>query len=326
MAPVFARWVLTLVALFGAAAAAPAQDSRMPKKVDPEPTRNPNVDFEQKLGEQVPLDLTFRAAGDRKLGPDGKPTPRPEFEPDRPVTLADCFGGKPTVLVMAYYRCPMLCNQVIGGLLEALRVVGPYSAGKDFSVVVVSFDPKEANEYQLAARNRDRFLHEYGRPGAEAGVHFLTGSKESIAALASAVGFRYEFDKQFKEYNHASGIMVVTPGGKLSRYFYGIDYLDKTADGGPKVPASAQTLRLTLVEAGEGKIGAPADKLLLFCYRFDHLSKGYSLRVMRVVQVAGAATVLLIAGGFVFLSRRYRTKPAAVAAATDLTTPAGVAR
>jgi len=167
---VLVRWVLALVALTGSAAAAAAQDSRLPKPADPTPVRNPNVDFDQRLGEQVPLDLVFKTHDDRR------------------VTLAECVAGKPTVLVMAYYRCPMLCNQVIHGLLDALRVVGPYSAGKEFSVVVVSFDPKEANEYQLAAKNRERFLQEYGRPGAEAGVHFLTGTKENIAALADASG------------------------------------------------------------------------------------------------------------------------------------------
>jgi protein SCO1/2 len=302
--------VFALTVLAGSAAAAGAQDSRGPRPANPDPVPNPKVDFDQKLGAQVPLDLTFKA------------------EDDRRVTLADCVAGKPTVLVMAYYRCPMLCNQVLQGLTEALQLVQPYSAGKDFSVVVVSFDPKEANEYQLAARNRDEFLRRYGRAGAEAGVHFLTGTKENIAALADAVGFKYEFDKQFKEYNHASGIMVMTPGGKLSRYFYGISFLDKTSDGVPKDPPSAQTLRLTLVEAGEGKIGTFVDKVLIRCYRFDHLSKGYALQVMRVVQAAGALTVVLLAAGFVFLHRRYKTKPAPAATAaagpTENATPTGV--
>jgi len=176
--------------------------------------------------------------------------------------------------------------------------------GDKFNVVTVSMDPKEHAD--LGAPKKKAYLDEYGRPGAEDGWRFLTGKKEPIGELLSSVGYRYEFDKAFKEYNHPSGIVILTPDGTVARYFYGIGF-----DGEYKIPGGTTTLRLSLVEASDGKIGSLSDRLMLVCYRFDHLSKGYSLSVMRVVKVAGLATILAIGAGVTLAVRRERRRTAA---------------
>jgi protein SCO1/2 len=278
------RTLLPLVALLGLAAPAAAQDSRLPKPAGPTPGRPAGVDFDQRLGEQVPLDLSFRD------------------ETGHAVTLRDCVAGKPTILVLAYYRCPKLCNEVLNGVLDAIRAI-PYTAGKDFSVVTVSFDPKELPD--IAAAKKKAYLAEYGRPGAD--WRFLTGEKGPIEELTRAVGFKYEYDKVFKEYNHASGIMVLTPDGRLARYFYGINY---DGDDG-----KATDLRLSLVEAGEGKIGSATDKLLLLCYRFEPSHNKYAFNVLWAVRTGGIVTVLALAATVVIFLRRERRKAAATAAA-----------
>jgi protein SCO1 len=239
----------------------------------------PDVAIQEKLGAQVPLGLTFND------------------EHNRPVTLGDCVAGKPTILVMAYYRCPQLCTQVLNSLVEALRALpaGSYDVGKQFNVITVSFDPKE--KPPLAAVKKQSYLEEYGREGAEAGWHFLTGDKESIDALAQAVGFTYEYDAKKKLYNHASGIMVLSPSGVVTRYFFGLDY-------------PPQTLRLTLVDASDNKVGAPADKaLMLLCFMYDPAQGKYTPSVLKLLRLAAAVTVVLIGGVFFALWRKSRYKP-----------------
>lgn len=298
------RTLLPLAALLCLAAPAVADDGLA--VAAPKPAAQTTVDFEQRLGETIPLDLVFRDENAQR------------------ITLRECVGGKPTILVFAYYRCPMLCTQVLNGLVDAMRAV-PYTAGKDFNVITVTFDPREQPD--LAREKKKAYLAEYGRDGAENGWRFLTAEPgrigmKNIEELTQAAGFKYEYDKAFKEYNHASGIMILTPEGKLSRYFYGDRFYDRDKPD-PSDNPTYKTFRLSLVEAGEGKIGSPVDKLLLFCYRFDHLSKGYALNVMRVVKISGAATVLILAAAVVFLLRRGPRVQAAPPAIAPADGPAG---
>jgi protein SCO1/2 len=303
------RFWLPLFALLALAAPAAAQTGGGPPPAAPQSERNANVDFDQKLGAQVPLDLPFRDEGNRR------------------VTLRECMiPGKPAVLVLAYYRCPMLCTEVLNGLVDVMRKV-PYTAGTDFTVLTVSFDPREHGAEATA--KKQSYLQAYGRAGAENGWRFLTGERRPIEELTAAVGFKYEFDKAFKEYNHASGIMVLTPDGKISRYFYGISFLDEKKNlDDPNEARTATNFRLSLVEAGQGNIGSRVDKFLLTCYRFDHLKKGYALNVMFVVRASAVATVVLLAltvAGFLIRERRKAARTAAAAAAAPTDTPPGVA-
>jgi protein SCO1/2 len=216
------------------------------------------VGFDQKLDEQVPLDAVFRD------------------ETGRAVTLGDYFDGKPVVLVLAYYRCPMLCDQVLNGLVRAMLDL-PFDAGKEFNVVTVSFDPRE--QPALAAAKKKNYLERYGRPGADHGWHFLTGDEDSIRRLTQAVGFRYHYDAKNDQYAHASGIMVLTPTGKLSRYFFDVRF-------------APRDLRLGLVEASEQRIGSPADQVLLFCFHYDPMEGRYGPTVINFVRVGGVLTVI----------------------------------
>lgn len=234
----------------------------------PEALRDIGID--QRLNEQVPLDLTFRN------------------EAGEEVELSRYFGRKPVVLALVYYECPMLCNMILNGLLRSLRAV-PLNAGEHFEIATVSFDPEETPE--LAAAKKREYISRYGRDGAAEGWHFLTGGQESIRALTEAVGFRYALDPKTGEWIHASGIMVLTPDGKLARYFYGVEY-------------SARDLRLGLVEASAGKIGSPVERMLLFCYHYDPTTGKYGLVIMNVIRVAGLATLLLLGGFMLVMFRR----------------------
>lgn len=234
----------------------------------------PDVGIDQRLGAQVPLDLLFHD------------------ETGRAVRLGDCLGGKPAVLVLAYYRCPMLCNQVLNGLLDALRAI-PYDVGGEFNVVTVSFDPRERPV--LAAAKKARYVSEYGRPGADAGWRFLTGEPGPIVALTEAVGFRYQYDAEHDQYAHASGIMLLTPEGKVARYFYGIDYAPKD-------------LRLGLVEASAGRVGSPVDQVLLLCFHYDPATGKYTPAVMGLVRLGGGITVLSLASLIGLAWRRERRR------------------
>jgi len=228
------------------------------------------IAIQQRLGEQVPLETAFRDA-------DG-----------RTVTLGECIDARPTVVALVYFECPMLCNMVADGLIRALQAMR-LEPGEDFSVVTVSFDPREGPERAAAAKRKT--LQRYGRPGAEEAWRFLTGEAESITRLTEAVGFQYTFDEQRKQFAHAAGLTVLTPEGKISRYLLGLDY-------------DPRDLRLALVEASSRQIGSPADSLLLFCYQYDPIAGKYGLAIHRVIQVAGALTVIVLVVAVTSMLRR----------------------
>jgi protein SCO1/2 len=233
-----------------------------------------DVGIDQKLNDSIPLGLTFRD------------------EYGSTVRLSEFFEQKPVVLALVYYNCPMLCTQVLNGLDRSLKDV-PMDIGKDFDVVTVSIDPSETPK--LASAKRDLYAGIYGRPGAAQGWHFLTGEESQIRQLANAVGFRYAYDADSKQFAHASAVMVLTPGGKLSRYFYGITY-------------PARDVRLGLVEASEGKIGSAVDQVLLFCYHYDPVTGKYGLLISRVIKAGGLVTVLAIGILVLVLSRNEHYK------------------
>ncbi|HVG39821.1 MAG TPA: SCO family protein [Pyrinomonadaceae bacterium] len=231
--------------------------------------------IEQKLGDQIPLDLTFRD------------------EAGASVQLKQYFNQRPVIVTLVYYDCPMLCNQVLNALTGALKAV-PFAVGKDFDIVTVSFDPKETPE--LAARKKQVYLEDLKQPGAGAGWHFLTGDAAAIEKITDAVGFRYAYDEATKQFAHASGIMVATPEGKLSHYFYGIEYAPKE-------------VRLSLVEASQNQIGSPVDQLLLYCYHYDPATGKYGPVVMNIVRVCGVLTIIGI-GLMLLLLRKRLINPA----------------
>jgi len=269
-----------VIAILAAAAAwaqpaqpAPAQPSAMRdsnSKPAPLPAGLQGVTIEQNLNHQVPLNLIFRD----------------EF--GRSLPLSTYFSGhKPVVLALVYYTCPMLCNLVLTGMETSLRAIS-LNPGRDFEVVAVSFDPKDTP--QIAAAKRENYLRRYRRPDTANGWHFLTGDEASIKALTSAVGFRYKLDPATGQYAHASAIMILTPDGKLSRYFYGVEY-------------SPRDVRLGLVEASQDKIGNPVDQILLFCYHYDPATGKYGAIAMNMVRFAGG-TFVLICGTFLLFAWR----------------------
>lgn len=231
-----------------------------------------NIGIDQKLDAQVPLDLVF------------------EDEWNHKVQLKDYIKDKPVVLALAYYECPMLCNLVLNGILQVLRVMS-LEVGKDFEIVTVSFDPREHAD--MAAAKKKAYLDRLKKPGAEKGWHFLTGKEPEIKKLTGSVGFRYAFDDQTNQFAHASGIMVLTPEGRLSKYFYGIEY-------------SARDLRLGLVEASHNKIGSPSDQLMLLCFHYNPNTGKYSMGVITAIRTAGVLTVLGLATMVIVFVRRDR--------------------
>lgn len=233
-----------------------------------------DVGFDQRLNEQVPLDVVFRDEGGRS------------------VQLGQYLGTKPVILLLAYYRCRRLCPLALEGLVSSLRALS-FDIGNQFIVVTVSFDPRDTPA--LAATKKATYIQRYGRPGAAEGWHFLTGEETSIERLARAVGFRYAYDAEKDQYAHATGIMVLTPQGKIARYFYGIEY-------------SARDLRLGLVEASANKIGSPVDQVLLFCYQYDPATGRYQVIIMNVLRLAGAGTALALGGFILVMVRRERAK------------------
>lgn len=270
------RTLIVTVFLSVAAAAAwaqpgglrtPAQPSRMRSEsaiILPEALKG--IGIEQKLNAQLPLDLPFRD------------------ETGRAVRLGDYFGSRPVVLALVYFECPMLCTQILNGVESSLKVL-TFNPGREFDVVAVSFDPKDTPE--IAAAKKANYLRRYNRPGTAHGWHFLTGGQESIAALTRAVGFNYRWDAATNQFVHASGIMVATPGGRLSRYFYGVEY-------------SPRDLRLALVESSQNRIGNAVDQLLLFCYHYDPATGKYGAIALNMVRIGGLV-FLVFGGGFLFL-------------------------
>lgn len=230
------------------------------------------VGIQQNLNAQLPLDAVFRD------------------ETGRTVKFGDYFGKRPVLLVFAYYECPMLCTLVLNGVVRVLNGVR-LVPGTDFEVVTVSIDPLESSE--LAGKKKAAYLKSYHTRGTDAGWHFLTGEEAQIRRVTDAAGFAYQYDEESKEYAHASAIYVATPEGRLSHYFFGIEY-------------PARDLKLALVEASQGKIGSLADKLLLFCFHYDPVTGKYSMTIMRLVRLAGIVTLAGIAGAIVLMLRKER--------------------
>jgi protein SCO1/2 len=233
------------------------------------------VGFDQRLGAALPLDATF------------------VDDAGKTVRLGDYFGTKPLLLSLVYYECPMLCNMVLNGVVRSLRVL-KFDAGNEFEILTLSFDPEETAE--LAAAKKKSYVESYGRQGAAAAWHFLTGDAAAIRAVCDSVGFRYTYDAETGEYAHASGIVVVTPDGRISRYFYGVEYAPKD-------------LRLGLIEAADNKIGNVIDQAFLYCFRYDPEAGTYSAVVMNILRVAAAVTVVLVAGLLWILRRREPKSP-----------------
>lgn len=236
-----------------------------------------NVGFEPPLNGPMPLDLPFRD------------------ETGRSVQLRDYFGHqKPVVLAFVYYGCPMLCDQVEQGVVGALRMLS-FNPGRDYDVVFVSFDPRETPE--MAAEKKKKALVHFRRPETDSGWHFLTGSKESIEAVTKAANFRYTFDAKSNLFAHASGVMILTPDGRISRYFYGVEF-------------PGHDMRFGLVDASAGKIGTPIDHVLLFCYHYDPTAAVYSASILKLIRLGGVLTILCIVGG-ILISRRRESLAAA---------------
>jgi protein SCO1 len=202
--------------------------------------------------------------------------------------LRDYFHGKPVLLALVYYGCPMLCNQVEQGVVGSLQMLS-FNADRDYQVVFVSFDPRETPD--MAAQKKAAALSRYHRPETASGWHFLTGKEDAIRALASAANFRYSFDEKNNLFAHASGIMLITPDGRISRYFYGVEY-------------PSRDMRLGLVDASAGKIGTPIDHLLLFCFHYDPETARYSATILKVIRLGGILTIFSIVAGILIFRRR----------------------
>lgn len=245
----------------------------LPSNTTPSILRDVGID--QKLNSQIPLDLIFRD------------------ENGNAVRLGEYFGHKPVILVLAYYDCPMLCTLVLNGLVHSLKEI-KFNVGQQFEVVTVSFDPSE--KPSLAAAKKAIYVSLYDRAGAAEGWHFLTGEETSIDQLTHAVGFHYNYDPQTQQYIHATGIMVLTPDGRLARYFYGVRY-------------PSGNLRLGLVEASQGKIGSPVDGVLLYCSQYDPATGKYSVIISRVLKIAAVMTILSL--GSLVLAMSLGGKPTA---------------
>jgi protein SCO1/2 len=234
------------------------------------PPQFKSVTFAQRLNTQLPLDLQFKD------------------ESGRTVALGEYFGKRPVVLAFVYYQCPMLCTQVMNGISMALKVI-PFTPGKDFDVVLVSFDPRDTPE-AANAKKRAHMQHWSVQDTAD-GWHFLTGDEAAIRQVTSAAGFTYEWDEETGQFAHVSGLLTTTPDGRLSRYFYGVEY-------------SPKELRMALVESGEGKVGSAVEELLLYCFQYDPTTGRYGLVVMNLVRLGGLVTLALVAGFVVVMRRR----------------------
>jgi protein SCO1/2 len=234
-----------------------------------------NVGIEQHLDGQVPPDLSL------------------VDDTGRAVKLGDYFGKKPLILNLVYYNCTMLCGEALAGLTGAMKMV-KFDVGNEFDVITVSFDPRETPA--IAAAKKQVYLKRYGRPAAASGWHFLTGPAESISALTKAVGFQYQYDPKIKQYAHATAIMVLTPHGRISRYFYGVDFPPKD-------------LRMGLVEASQGKIGNAVDQVLLYCYHYDPATGKYGAVVSNMLRLGGGLTILILGGLLFILFRLEKLAP-----------------
>lgn len=243
-----------------------------------------NVGIDQRLNEQVPLDLEFKD------------------ETGKTVKLGDYFHqGRPVVLNLVYYQCPMLCGEVLQGLSAALKVL-KFTPGKEFEVVTISIDSREKPE--LAAQKKATYIKRVGRPEIAAGWHFLVGDKPQIEKLAEAVGFHYQYDPKTDQFAHAAGIMLVTPQGRMAQYYYGVEY-------------SAKDMRLGIIEASQNKIGTLADQVILYCYHYDPRTGKYGPIITNIVRLAGGVTIVVIGSFLVVMFRRERHAGANAAVAND---------
>jgi protein SCO1/2 len=250
----------------------PVRETVTPAHVVPKPLQD--IGYDQKLGESLPLAARVRD------------------EAGRDVPLGSFFGPRPVIFALAYFRCPMLCNVVMDDLASSLKVV-PFTPGKDYDVVILSFDPKDTPA--LAAAKKDEVVARYsggkGRREAAPAWHFLTAQPEAIAAITRAVGFRYYWDTDTKQFAHAAGIVLLTPSGKISRYIYGVEF-------------PARDIRLGLVEASGEKIGSVVDQVLLFCFHYNPVIGKYSAVTMNIVRLGGAVTAIGLLLMVVLLRRR----------------------
>jgi protein SCO1/2 len=262
------NWTFVALALAMLVSSGSAQMNNgvMSPPANTRPPRLENVGIEQHLDTQVPPDLIFRD------------------DTGNAVKLGDYFGHKPLILNLVYYNCTMLCGEALAGLSSAMRLV-KFDVGNEFDVVTVSFDPRETPE--MAAATKKDYVRRYGRANAAAGWHFLTGQSDAINALTQVVGFQYQFDAKSNQYAHATAIMVLTPEGRISRYFYGVDFPPKD-------------LRMGLVEASQGKIGNAVDAVLLYCYHYNPETGKYGALVGNILRLAAAATILLL-GSLIFI-------------------------
>lgn len=266
--------------LFLAAACSQSLSQTMSKGIlsPPAAMRPPyleNVGIEQHLDAQVPPDLPF------------------VDDAGRAVKLGDYFGKKPLILNLVYYNCTMLCGEALAGLSASMKLV-KFDLGNQFDVITVSFNPRETTAD--AAAKKAEYLKRYGRPNAAAGWHFLTGSPDSINALTKAVGFQYQYDAAKNQYAHATAIMVLTPEGHISRYFYGVEFPPKD-------------LRMGLVEASQNKIGNAVDQVLLYCYHYDPATGKYGAVISNILKLGAALTILLLGSLLLVLFRLERVAP-----------------
>jgi len=242
--------------------------------VDPEIVASRDLKFEQKLDAQLPMDAKFVDQNGRE------------------VTLGETFRGRPVVLGLIYYKCPSLCNQVLNGLVGTLRVMN-FTVGDEFDVVMVGIDERE--KPVTAHAKLQSYLNEYGREGSEKGWYFLTGNRDEIQRVAKAVGYSYKFDVRRQQYAHPAGLVVVTPDGRASKYFLGIEY-------------SARDLKFSLMDASQEKIGSVVEQAVAYCFLWDAHSGKYSLAILRVLQIGGILTVLCISGLVVYLVKHTPSK------------------
>jgi protein SCO1/2 len=281
----FIRSIVAIIgiALMPSAVAAqgalPTQDPGEPAKSKPGILGKIGID--QRLNHRVPLELPF-------VDENGKD-----------VRLGDFFGKRPVILALVYYECPMLCTQVLNGVTGALKAIS-FDVGKEFDVVAVSINPREGPG--LAAQKKQAYLERYGRPQTAAGWHFLTGREENIQTLAAAVGFRYVYDEEIKQYAHGAGVELITPKGVIARYYYGIEY-------------SPRDIRLGVVEASEERVGSAIDSVLLLCYHYDPATGKYGAAAIRLVRMGAVLTMAAI-GTFLFVTLRRERATNRQAAAT----------
>jgi protein SCO1 len=240
-----------------------------------QPTPFQRMGYDQRVGQKVPTDLAFRD------------------ETGRTVHLGDYFGKRPVVLALVYYTCPMLCTLTLNGLTSSLKGLS-FDAGKEYEVVVVSFDPKDTPA--AAAKMKREAMSRYGRPGTADGWHFLSGDAQAIAHLTQAVGFRYFYDEQSHQFAHPAGIVVLTPGAVLARYFYGIEF-------------PSRNVRLGVVEAADNRLGTVVDQVLLFCFHYDPANGRYSAAVLNIVRLSAIATVIGLLLTIALLRRRDSQQP-----------------